>query len=193
MTAQGYAHRSEGAGGATAQSSTFVRHALAAGLLLLGVGDLAAIDLVLLPRYLSGATRSRPALRVPVSAERPSPGLPPAPPRTAEPVPAAARVLAPVAPPPAKTAPPLAEAVSPTGESSPSAEPTPPGFPNLLFARNTSWLSSPAREVLAQVAATLAEQPSRRVVISGHSDSVGPEELESRAVAGTRAQVCSLA
>lgn len=190
MTALGYAHRSGGAGAATAQSSRFVRHALVAGLLLLGVGDLAAINLVLLPRTLGGSMRSRPVLPAPFSTKGPSPGLPPALSQASQPVPAAARVLEPAASPPAEVAPPLAEAVAPPTEPSSSAEPTTPGFPNLLFARNTSWLSPAALETLAQIAAALVEQPGRRVVISGHTDKAGPEDL-NRALSLERARRCA--
>jgi outer membrane protein OmpA-like peptidoglycan-associated protein len=188
MTAPGYAHRSGDVGGATAQSSAFVRHALVAGLLLLGVGDLAAIDLVLLPRYLGGATRSGPVLPAPFSAKTPRPELSPAPLPTNQPAPAAARIVESTAPPPTEVAP--AEAVPPPAEPPPAAEPATSGFPNLLFARNTSWLSPMARETLTQVAAILAEQPGRRVVISGHTDAAGPEEL-NRALSVERARRCA--
>jgi outer membrane protein OmpA-like peptidoglycan-associated protein len=62
-------------------------------------------------------------------------------------------------------------------------------IPHLLFARNTSWLSPAAKEILGWVASTLIENPSRRAVISGHTDDVGPEDL-NRVLSVERARRC---
>lgn len=186
MTASGYLHRADGAGGgATGQRSTFVRHALALGLLAVGIADLAAIDLVLLPRYLAGATQpggpqpvQPPVVAMPVVMPVVVPEVPPpATPPVAE-VPAPP---APVPPPPAEAPPEVAPAASEILAEN--------AFPHVLFARNTSWLSPAAKETLGRLAATLAENPSRRVVISGHTDNVGPEEL-NRALSVERARRC---
>lgn len=157
MMALGSAHRLDG--GAIAQLSASVRYALVAGLLLVGVADLAAIDLVLLPRYVGGDTPFAPVLPVPPAATRP-------------------QSQAAFAPPPA-----------PTHTPPPPAEKPAPVFPDLLFARSTSWLTPTARETLARLAATLAEQPSRRVAIGGHTDNSGPEML-NRALSLERARRC---
>jgi outer membrane protein OmpA-like peptidoglycan-associated protein len=163
-----------------------VRFVLAVGLLLVGVGNLAAIDLVLLPRYLAGAVSagspplsSRPAVAVPraeltVVQPPPSPPVAEAPshPKLAQPL----NVEAPAA---------EAPAVAPAPGD--LAEPT---FPHLLFATNTSWLSPAAREILARLATTLAENPSRRVVLGGHTDNVGREDL-NRALSVERARRCA--
>ncbi len=156
-----------------------MRYALAAGLLLVGVADLAAIDLVLLPRYVGGATRLAPVLSVPPAATGPSSQVAFAPPPAPEQTP----------PPPAEPAPVAPAPAPPTPAPPTMAESSAPTFPNLLFARNTSWLSPAARETLARLAATLAEQPSRRVVIGGHTDNSGPEEL-NRALSLERARRC---
>ena len=190
MIAPGYAHPSDSAGGSdgvggrAARVSTSVRTALAAGLLVVGIADLAAIDLVLLPHYFAKTTRVR------------SP-LPASPPVAATAAPAAMPTT-PVALPPANL--PLIEPPSrpqpvetPPGEEAPAqaapAKPATVELPPLLFARNTSWLSPTARETLTKLAAALAEEPSRRVLISGHSDNSGPEEL-NRALSLERAQRC---
>jgi len=181
MTASGYARQPDAAnGGATAQISTSVRHALAVGLLVVGIADLVAIDVVLLPRYFAGSTRMalpRPA-QLPVAvtpAAAPPVALPPTKPAVAE-----------IPPPPTPVQPPAAE-VAPTEPA--SANLAESEFPHLLFATNTSWLSPGAKEILGRLAATLAENPGRRVAISGHTDNVGPEEL-NRALSVERARRC---
>jgi outer membrane protein OmpA-like peptidoglycan-associated protein len=224
MTASEYARRSDvadiadvadvagGVGGGAAKISSSARYALVVGLLVVGIGDLAAFDFVLLPRYLAGAPRAfspsppnppaaatprAEALRLPSpvgppaatptaqAPALPAPTSPPAAPPTAE-----APALLPPASPPAvearpepdqpSLAPPLAATTEPADQ--PETD-----FPHLLFARNTSWLSPAAREVLAKLAATLAENPSRRVALSGHSDSVGSED-HNRALSIERAR-----
>lgn len=181
MTASGYARQPDGAeGGATAQFSTSVRYALAVGLLVVGIADLAAIDLVLLPRYFAQPTRvvlpQSPSPPVAVAPEvAPAGGLPQANPPVAE-----------SPPPPAPIQPPPAEVAPPQPASANLAESE---FPHVLFARNTSWLSPGAKEILGRLAATLSENPSRRVAISGHTDDVGPEDL-NRALSVERAHRC---
>ncbi|HEX7508259.1 MAG TPA: OmpA family protein [Polyangia bacterium] len=189
MIAPGYAHPSDsasgsdGVGGRAARVSASVRYALAAGLLVVGIVDLAAIDLVLLPHYFAQPARVRfplPAsLRVPAPAATPVTEAPVALPPTSLPV-----VEPPSRPQPIET-PPTEEAPAQAAPAKLAALDLPP----VLFARNTSWLSPGARETLAQLAATLAENPDRRVLISGHSDNSGPEEL-NRALSQARAQRC---
>jgi outer membrane protein OmpA-like peptidoglycan-associated protein len=203
MTARGTAH---GSGGALSRLSPSVRLALAAGLLALGIGDLAAINLVLLPRHFAGdpGTRKLPSLRprgalaVAPAVESPSAKL------SAAPVvasPAAAPVPAPVAVAPAPTlmpvpplppvdlpAPPVAPAPVPVAAVAPAPPaPSPPveggqegenqDYPYLLFARNAHWLSPDSRATLNQLAEVLNLDPERRVLLSGHADTVGDPEF----------------
>ena len=193
MIAPGYARPSgsaggaDGVGGRSARVSTSVRYALAVGLLMVGIADLAAVDLVLLPRYFSGARpRSQPA-RLPPAAT-PTVAMPVVLPPENPVVPAVPAVLLGVEPPSRpEPAPPPPTEVAPA-EAAP-ANLASPEFPHLLFARNTSWLSPAAKETLAQLAAILAEDPSRQVVIRGHSDNVGPEAF-NRALSLERAKKC---
>jgi outer membrane protein OmpA-like peptidoglycan-associated protein len=195
MTASVYARRSDGAnGGAMAQPATSVRYALAAILLAVGMADLVAMDLVLLPRYLAGEAGSSRLAQAPIAvrpvtipraAVTPVAALPAAP-RVAD-VPvvlppagrSAVEAPAPVQPPPTQVAPTQAASVNLAGIE----------FPHLLFARNTSWLSPAARDILGRLATTLAENPSQRVVLSGHTDTSGPENL-NRALSIERARRC---
>jgi outer membrane protein OmpA-like peptidoglycan-associated protein len=147
-------------------------------LLVVGIVDLAAIDLVLLPHYFAQTTRVSFPLPASLPATAPA-ATPVALPPTNLPV-----VEPPSRPQPAET-PPTEEAPARAAPAKLAALELPP----LLFARNTSWLSPAARATLAQLAATLAEDPGRRVLISGHSDNSGPEEL-NRALSLERAQRC---
>ena len=203
MIAPGYPHPSGsagGAGGRAARVSTSVRYALAVGLLMVGFADLAAVDLVLLPRYFSGARPWSPPARLPPAAtptvavpmvlppENPAVPAVPAVPVVAAGIEPSSQPAAPAAPPPSEVAPEEAAPAAASAETAP-ANLAPPELPHLLFARNTSWLSPAARETLAQLAMTLAEDPGRRVLLSGHSDTSGPEEL-NRALSLERAQKC---
>jgi outer membrane protein OmpA-like peptidoglycan-associated protein len=167
-----------------------VRFVLAAGLLLVGVGNLAAIDLVLLPRYLAGAARvGSPPPPSPPAAATPRAELPVVLPPPSSPLAEAPSLAEPAQPPSIEA--PTAEA--PAAEV-PASAPAPgdlaePAFPHLLFASNTSWLSPAAREILARLATALAENPSRRVLLGGHTDNVGPEDL-NRALSVERARKC---
>ena len=192
MTLSGSAHRS---GGATYQLSPSARFTLAAALLALGIGDLAVINLVLLPRHFAVSRGIRPpplvAVRAPAAAvpvdvegasaaamdvaagldvlsEAPVPALPPG-------------ASGPTRPPP----PPLAALAPSTATGSPTGD-----FPDLLFARNTTWLSRPSREGLDRVVESLKEDSTRRVVLSGHTDDVGPTDL-NRALSKARARRAS--
>jgi len=160
-----------------------MRTALAVGLLVVGIADLAAIDLVLLPHYLARTTRVRsplPAsLPMAASAAMPVAAMP-----MALPLASPAVVEPPSRPQPAET-PPTPGTPAQAAPAKLAALELPP----LLFARNTSWLSPAARQALVKLAATLAEDPDRRVLISGHSDTSGPEEL-NRALSLERAQKC---
>ena len=188
MSVPGYAHPH---GGATSQLSPSARFTLAAGLLALGIGDLAVINMVLLPRYFAESRGPRmpsvavlpaPAFALPVRATvdaaavvdvaSEAPALPsgasgPAP---APPTPLAALATSPAA---------ATATLAPEGE-----------FPDLLFARNTTWLSRPSREALDKVIESLREQVARRVVLSGHTDDVGPPDL-NRALSKARARRAS--
>ena len=186
MTASGVARRSDvaegpggagagGAGGGAAQISSSVRYVLAALLLLVGVGDLAAIDLVFLPRYLSGAASAvSPRPPSPPAAATPTAEMPALPPSSPP------LVDVPARPEPAQP-PPVEAPVAAAAELS--------EFPHLLFARNTTWLSPEAKEILARLAAALVENPNRRVVLGGHTDNLGLED-HNRALSIERARRC---
>jgi OOP family OmpA-OmpF porin len=51
------------------------------------------------------------------------------------------------------------------------------GIPDLLFARNATWLSPSSRSALDKVVEVLTLDPDRRVVLSGHCDTVGDPEF----------------
>jgi outer membrane protein OmpA-like peptidoglycan-associated protein len=140
---------------------------LAVGLLALGIGDVAVIDLVLLPRTFAS----------------PSPAHPPAP----APLPAtrgegAERSEAGQGP---------GQGPSPSESPIPAVPPAAEQFPDLLFARNTTWLSPESRETLDRVADALQEDPDRRVALHGHTDNVGPPDL-NRSLSRARARRASL-
>ena len=165
MTAPGYAHRP---GGATSHLSASARFTLAAGLLALGIGDLAVINMMLLPRYFAdagGMHTPPPAflsprlmeMAVDVAVD------------VAVAVDEAVAVVVAGSPSPSPV---------PSPSPSPSSVPAPSSdFPDLLFARNTHWLSAPSRETLNRVVDSLTENPTRRVMLSGYTDDVGPQNL----------------
>ena len=204
-------------GGALSHPHSSARLALAGGLLALGLGDLAVINLMLLPRYL--AARQGPRLALLARARRvaalatpaaplPSPEVtrPGAPPPTEKPSPTVAG-----APPPSEpavaaagAAPSSAPTTAPSTTPSPApvlagaeppppaaaAEPAPPAtepFPDLLFAINASWLSRASRETLDRVVEALGQDPARRVVLSGHTDPSGAVDI-NRALSRGRAR-----
>lgn len=192
-------------GGATLHRSSPARLALAVGFLTLGIGDLAVIHRVLLPRYFAEAGVTRvavapvgvvvPAARppaVPVAVTPPPPTILGEGPGAASPTPVAvpppaapAAALAPAAPAPEPAPPPApAAAVAPVA-AAPSGE-----FPDLLFAINTTWLSPASRETLDKVVAALEADAGRRVILSGHTDAAGPPDL-NRALARARARRAS--
>jgi OOP family OmpA-OmpF porin len=127
-----------------------MRYALATGLLLVGTGNLAAVDLVWLPRYVAKFAKAVPSL--PVVEPRPP-----------------AIVVAPIEVAPTEAAPPTDSAEATTA----AIQTATPEFPHLRFASSTTNLSLAARRILKQLAETLAQDPSRHVVLSGHSDGVG--------------------
>jgi len=162
MTALVYARSSSGAGPpgmATARGSASVRYALAAGLLLVGLGDLAVIDLVWLPRYVAKPAKAGPPL--PVTEPRPPTVV------------VAPGVVAPVVARPTEATPPAASAEATAAPVLPAK----PDFPHLLFAISTTKLSPAAQRILKQLAETLGQDPTRRVVLGGHSDGVGAPDF----------------
>jgi outer membrane protein OmpA-like peptidoglycan-associated protein len=183
MTASGYARGSSGAGSAgiaTDRGSGSARYALAAGLLLLGIGALAAIDGVLLPRYfarpaktgpLTPAAEPRPQAILVAPREEPASAPPPEPALQ----PALQAAEQPQAPRPTEEPAPI----PPAAPAAPAAqvEPAKPEFPHLLFARSAAAISPAAGRILAEVAETLAQDPSRRVVLGGHTDDIGPPDI----------------
>jgi outer membrane protein OmpA-like peptidoglycan-associated protein len=172
-----------------------LRTTLAVGLLVLGAGDLAAIDAILLPRYLGARSHGE---KAPRSTLRAQVWQPPAPlPVSLSPV-----ALAPAAPPvaPAAVAPPVAPAtaappvvpaaaappVAPQATTAPApaevvrleakAAPKTSDWPALRFARNTTWLSAESRETLGELARRLKDDPNLRAVLAGHTDDLGAPE-----------------
>jgi outer membrane protein OmpA-like peptidoglycan-associated protein len=187
MIESGYAHRSDGA---TSHLSAPIRYAFVAGLLVVGIGDLVAINAVLLPRYLarSRSEGSVAKTNVPVNPKQDLASSTP-PPLVTPPPPAAPSSTTPVAiaeegvskplsaTAPAHTAPaPAAPAPEPL-PSAFAARLTTPELPFLLFARNTAWLSPQTRETLRQVVDIMNAKPSMRVLLSGHTDDQGTIEL----------------
>jgi outer membrane protein OmpA-like peptidoglycan-associated protein len=177
MTAPGYAHRP---GGATSHLSASARFTLAAGLLALGIGDLAVINMVLLPRYFADAR----------GMHTPPPAF--LSPRLMDVAVAMAvdvGMAVDVAPAPAAVA--VAESPVPAPAPEPRAPSAATGdFPDLLFARNKDWLSAASRETLDRVADVLKESSTRRAILSGHTDNVGPPGV-NRALSRARARRAS--
>jgi outer membrane protein OmpA-like peptidoglycan-associated protein len=166
---------------------------LAVGLLGLGLGDLTVINMVLLPRYLAGSPvghratlRSTPGPSVALLTAQPPPG------GTARPLVSSSPPPSPlpgtVSPPAPAAAPPqpLDGAMAPPPAEEPA---TPPAdlFPDLHFALNATWLSPSSRATLNQLTEALKQAPQRRVVLRGHADRMGPEEL-NRALSLARAR-----
>ena len=181
MTVPGFAHRP---GGATSQLSASARFTLAAGLLALGIGALALVNLELLPRYLAPAQVTRFAsLAVPPPSPAPPVVLPTSPAERGEVggggppevggegPPEVAVAVSPVAAlpaPPEANSPPRPAQRREGGGEGPATD-----FPDLHFARNTTWLSAPSRETLARVVDLLKKDPTRRVALAGHTDNLG--------------------
>jgi outer membrane protein OmpA-like peptidoglycan-associated protein len=165
MTASGASSRSEDTGISgilTARWPTPVRYAVAAGFLLIGVGALATIDLVLLPRYFSASTQAvlelQPSQLGPATVPIAPRGVVLANPETQAKERALARPgSAPVAP-------------SARAASSPA---TPPAFPHLLFAMKDARISPAAERILERVASALKQDRRLHVVLSGHTDDLG--------------------
>ena len=174
-------------GGATLHRSSPARLTLAVGLLALGIGDLAVIHRVLLPRYFAEAGATRVAVAS-VAVVGPVAGPPAVPVAVTPPPPPPVKPAVPAtepAPAPSVVSPPVV-----VGEHPPAA-PAPAGeFPDLLFAINTNWLSRASRETLDQVVAALEADAGRRVILSGHTDAAGPPEV-NRALARDRARRAS--
>jgi outer membrane protein OmpA-like peptidoglycan-associated protein len=175
MTVPGLAHHP---GGATSHLSASARFTLAAGLLALGIGALALVNLELLPRYLAPAQATRFAsLAVPPPSPAPLVVLPTSPAEQGEVgggegPPEVAIAVSPVAsvPAPPEVPPPRpAQREEVGGEGPPAAT----EFPDLHFARNTTWLSATSRDTLGRVVDLLKESPTRRVVLAGHTDNLG--------------------
>lgn len=182
-------------GAAPAQRRSPARVALAVGLLVLGVCDLAVISFVLVPmRIAEGSDRPHAVARTPAPAPAPAfPVTATVPPTPALPGPSAGRDADAVdsgradqgrpEPPQARPAP-----VAASTPPAPSEQPAVPqeGFADLLFAINTTWLSRTSRETLERVAQALALDPTRRVVLSGHTDGAG-DPVFNRALSRERA------
>lgn len=144
----------------------WLRYGVAGCSLAVGVVALVTVDGVLLPRYLAAGHRPSPVSieSLPAPVPQPQPAL--------EILPASASAE------PAPAQPVPLEAAAATAL---------PAVAPLLFARSSAWLSPASRSALAKVAALLAEQPSRRILLSGHTDSSGPEVLnEALSVARAR-------
>ena len=182
MTLPGSASPSDSAMFTSRSPARFV---LATALLALGLGDLAAIHWVLLPRYVAGAP-----IPVTFPAKR---GAQPPPPL--EPAPAVA-----IAPPHPTSLPTERGEGAEPGEAGERHPPTEVAhavaaaiaeeLPPLFFALNATWLSPASRETLDRVVALLGDEPERRVVLSGHTDTAGPSDV-NRALSRSRARRAS--
>jgi outer membrane protein OmpA-like peptidoglycan-associated protein len=150
-----------------------VRYALAVGFLLVGIGALAAIDLVLLPRYFDARTRAVPQLQP--TLLRPAT------------VPLAPHDVLVVNPEPQpKEQPPARPPIEPALPSAPAI----PAFPHLLFAMRATKISPAAASILRRVAATLKQEPRLHVVLGGHTDDLGTATFNA-VLSLQRAQQCS--
>ncbi len=146
-----------------------LRTAVAIGLLVMATLDLAAIDAILLPRYLGGRGRAANlvTIRAPAHPElgsrpiqvTPTPANPPSAPLT---------VAAP-APLPSPPSRPAAAAARPA--------PAEMVWPKLQFAPSQAGLSAAARATLASLAARLEREGKLRVRLDGHTDDSGTAEL----------------
>ncbi|MGD0836712.1 MAG: OmpA family protein [Polyangia bacterium] len=153
-----------------------LRTAVAIGLLVMATLDLAAIDAILLPRYLGGRGRAANlvTIRAPAHPElgsrpiqvTPTPANPPSAPLT---------VAAP-APLPSPPSRPAAAAARPAPTA---ARPAPAEmvWPKLQFAPSQAGLSAAARATLASLAARLEREGKLRVRLDGHTDDSGTAEL----------------
>lgn len=169
------------------------RKAIAVGLFLLGLGDVAVLDVVLLPRYW---------------AERQSAPSGPSSPSSAPSAPTV-EVVAPVIETPAPVqivqkepqvpSPPAAEpGVEPAPEvpalapAAPVAEARPalPEPAPLLFKRDRVKLEKKVREELGGVLDVLRAQPDLHVVLIGHADDLGPSKVNRR-LSARRARMVS--
>jgi outer membrane protein OmpA-like peptidoglycan-associated protein len=165
-------------GGVAHAKAARLRTTLAVGLLVLGAGDLAAIDTLLLPRYL--------ALRGSVAP--PALGLPAPPPTepVAEPpaLDSAATIdqAAETCPEPAQ---PIAEEAEPARQEVEPEVASPP-WPHLLFNRSSASLSRDAQETLDELAGHLKQHADLHVVLGGHTDDLGPDDV-NRSLARIRA------
>jgi outer membrane protein OmpA-like peptidoglycan-associated protein len=173
---------------------------LAVGLLALGIGDVAVIDLVLLPRTFASPSPAHPPAPAPLPATRgegaerseagqgpPIAAAPPAP----APLPATRGVGAERSEAGGGPGEGPGEGPPPSESPIPAEPPAAEQFPDLLFARNTTWLSPESRETLDRVADALQEDPARRVALHGHTDNVGPPDL-NRSLSRARARRASL-
>lgn len=159
-----------------ASGSARPRLVLGVALLILGLGDLVFMTIVLLPRVLAGETLS---LSSPMVNSTPSPppagggqeAAPTAPAPTGQPA-----AEPPIRP---KAAPQVAQP-SPTADEPPVPAPSDrdtPGFPPLLFYRNSAWLSPEAKKALSKLAVLLKADSTLRVKLDGHTDDFGPERF----------------
>src|SRR5512142_1986441 len=147
-------------------------YAAGLGLLLLGAGMLAAIDLVLLPRYLASR---QPAVKSPPVA---TPILPPPAAPAPEPPAAVAEPPAAMPEPPAPAPPPApATTASPAPTPPPQPAQSAPELPDLLFLKDTGWISPESEQVLDQLATLMRERPELQVTLSGHTDDLGAADL----------------
>jgi len=220
MTLPGSASPSDSAMFTSRSPARFV---LATALLALGLGDLAAIHWVLLPRYVAGAPIpvTFPAKRgaQPPPPLEPAPAVAIAPPHPtslptergegAEPGEAGERhpptevahtPTAAIAPPHPTSLPAERGEGAEPGEAGERHPPTEVAhavaaaiaeeLPPLFFALNATWLSPASRETLDRVVALLGDEPERRVVLSGHTDTAGPSDV-NRALSRSRARRAS--
>jgi len=173
MMAPGVSSRSADAGIACIVAARWpapVRYALAAGFLLVGVGALAAIDLILLPRYFAAGAAAVP----PLQQLRPAT------------VPLAPRDLPVAIPEPLpKEQPSARPAIEPALPSGPAT----PTFPHLLFALKAAKISPAGDSVLRRLAAILKQEPGLHVVLGGHTDDLGSATF-NEVLSLQRAQQC---
>lgn len=154
-----------------------LRTTLAALLLVLGAGDLAAIATVFLPRYLASRSQPAPAsMRIPTTTVL-SALAPVVPPLDTAP---SADVGAAEVPRPARALP-VVVAEKPKVEEPPPASEValPSKWPHLLFAQNTAALSAESRATLDKLSDYLKQHASAQAVLEGHTDDQGEADVNN--------------
>jgi outer membrane protein OmpA-like peptidoglycan-associated protein len=154
-----------------------LRTTLAALLLVLGAGDLAAIATVLLPRYLASRSQPTPASMILPTTTVLAAVAPAVLPLDSAPIVDVGAVE--VARPAAVL--PMAVVEKAKVEEPPAAVEVarPSRWPHLLFAQNTAALSAESRATLDKLSDYLKQHASAEAVLEGHTDDQGEADVNN--------------